>query len=143
MEKWLKIFKALGDEKRLKIVALLYKHGFCVSALARILDISEAAVSQHIRVLREAGLLKGEKRGGYTFYELSLGLLESLALDIDAFLDKKPERKECCQYMTGEHQYCEIYDQQKAKKPNTCRDTGGNNETQGTGDGRSSGGQPA
>jgi DNA-binding transcriptional ArsR family regulator len=116
MEKWLKIFKALGDEKRLRIVALLYQHGFCVGALARILCISEAAVSQHIRILRETGLLKGEKRGGYTFYEVNEELLHSLALDIGTFLEKKPERKECCQYMTGEHQYCEIYNQKTAKK---------------------------
>ncbi len=115
MEKWLKIFKALGDEKRLKIVALLYEHGFCVGALARILGISEAAVSQHLRILREAGLLKGEKRGGYTFYEVNEELLKSLAADIGKYLDKKPGRKECCQYMTGEHQYCEIYTQHKAK----------------------------
>ncbi len=116
MEKWLKIFKALGDEKRLRIVALLYQHGFCVSALAKILDISDAAVSQHIRILRDVGLLKGEKRGGYTFYEVNLELLASLALDIGAFLDKKPERNECCQYTTGEHQYCEIYMQHAAMK---------------------------
>lgn len=116
MEKWLKLFKALGDEKRLDIVALLYQHGFCVSALAKILGISEAAVSQHIRILRDAGLLKGEKRGGYTFYEINFALLNSLALDIGEFLNKKPERNECCQYMTGEHQYCEIYIEHKAKK---------------------------
>jgi ArsR family transcriptional regulator, arsenate/arsenite/antimonite-responsive transcriptional repressor len=116
MEKWLKLFKALGDDKRLKILALLYKHGFCVGALAKILDISDAAVSQHIRILRDVGMLKGEKRGGYTFYEVNSELLSSLALDIGAYLDNKPDRKECCQYMTGEHQYCDIYIQQKSKK---------------------------
>ncbi len=115
MEKWLKIFKALGDEKRLKIMALLYRHGYCVGALARILGISEAAVSQHLRILREAGLLNGEKRGGYTFYKVNAELLKSLVSDIGAFLDKKSDRKECCQYITGEHQYCEIYNQDKVK----------------------------
>ncbi len=115
MEKWLKVFRAVGDEKRLKILSLLYQHGYCVGALARILGISEAAVSQHLRILREAGLLKGEKRGGYTFYEVNMELLKSLVTDIGVFLDKKSERKECCQYLTGEHQYCEIYNQNEAK----------------------------
>lgn len=115
MDKWLEIFKALGDEKRLKIVSLLYEHGFCVSALARILGISDAAVSQHLRILRKAGLLKGEKRGGYTYYEVNQELLESLGAGIAAFLDKMPKRKECCQYITGEHQYCEIYSQHKSQ----------------------------
>jgi DNA-binding transcriptional ArsR family regulator len=116
MEDWIRLFKALGDEKRLKIVTLLCRHGYCVGALARLLSISEAAVSQHIRILREAGLLKGEKRGGYTFYEVNVEKLHSLALDIGAFLDKKPERKECCQFMTGEHQYCKIYNQDSQNK---------------------------
>jgi ArsR family transcriptional regulator len=61
MEDWVGIFKALGDETRLKILALLFEHGFCVSALARLIGKSEAAVSQHIRILRKAGILKGDK----------------------------------------------------------------------------------
>ena len=55
--------KALSDETRMKIVILLLKNNYCVRALAKELKISEAAVSQHLKVLREAGLLTGEKKG--------------------------------------------------------------------------------
>ena len=61
-------FKALSDESRFKLVNLLLTHDFCVGALAHHLKISEAAVSQHLRQLREAGLVKGEKRGYWTHY---------------------------------------------------------------------------
>lgn len=107
------VFKALGDETRLQILALLFKHGFCVSALARLIGKSEAAVSQHIRVLRKAGILKGEKRGGYTFYEIDRNLMERLSARINEIVMNRPERRECCQHITGEHQYCEIYTMHK------------------------------
>jgi ArsR family transcriptional regulator len=64
----LEIFKALSDETRLKIISLLLEHSFCVGALAKQLGISEAAVSQHLQVLRKAGIVSGEKRGYYTHY---------------------------------------------------------------------------
>ena len=47
--------KALSDENRLLILRLLGRRDYCVRALARQLGISQAAVSQHLKVLREAG----------------------------------------------------------------------------------------
>ncbi len=55
------VFKTLSDETRFNLVRLLLTHDFCVGALAHRLGISEAAVSQHLKSLREAGLVKGEK----------------------------------------------------------------------------------
>jgi len=109
MGDWVSIFKALGDETRLKILTLLFEHGFCVGALAKLIGKSEAAVSQHIRILRNAGILIGEKRNGYTFYEINRDLMEDLTARINKIMASKPQRKECCQHMTGKHQYCEIY----------------------------------
>lgn len=68
MEKFLMIMKSLSDETRFKILSLLLKHDFCVRALSKKLNISEAAVSQHLQILKKAGLVKGEKRGYYTHY---------------------------------------------------------------------------
>ena len=56
------LFKALADGTRLKIVRLLLEHRRCVRALARELELSEAAVSQHLKVLREAGIVIGQSR---------------------------------------------------------------------------------
>jgi len=63
-----KVFKALSDSNRLKIFMLLSRRTLCVNALVRCLDISQPAVSQHLRILREAGLIKAEKRGYWIHY---------------------------------------------------------------------------
>lgn len=75
----LSILKILGDETRFKILQLLLTNDFCVGALAYRLGISEAAVSQHIQVLRKGGLLKGEKRGYWTHYSVERGVLVQTA----------------------------------------------------------------
>lgn len=76
------LYKALSDENRRMIIMLLLKHSYCVAELARKLDISESAVSQHIKVLKESGLLKGEKRGYFMHYGVERGALLFLAEDI-------------------------------------------------------------
>lgn len=73
--------KALSDETRIRIVKLL-ANDLCVSALAQRIGISDAAASQHLKVLREAGLVKGEKRGYWTHYFVLEEELESLANEI-------------------------------------------------------------
>ena len=55
--------KAMSDETRFRIVTILLNHDICAGAIARRLGISDAAVSQHMRVLREAGLVTSERRG--------------------------------------------------------------------------------
>ena len=74
-----KAFKALSDETRFKLVNLLLTHDFCVGALAHHLKITEPAVSQHLKHLREVGLVKGEKRGYWTHYMVDKVKLNELA----------------------------------------------------------------
>jgi len=74
-----KLFKALSDESRFKLFKLLLTHDFCVGALAHHLKISEAAVSQHLKQLREAGLVRGEKKGYWTHYRVDKTKLNELA----------------------------------------------------------------
>jgi ArsR family transcriptional regulator, arsenate/arsenite/antimonite-responsive transcriptional repressor len=73
------IFKTLADETRFKLVKLLLTHDLCVGALAKHLSISVAAVSQHMKCLREAGLVRGEKRGYWTHYTVEKDKLHELA----------------------------------------------------------------
>lgn len=75
MEQTVQIFKALGDETRLKILYILSKRRICAKGLAKHLNISEAAVSQHIKVLKDAGLIVGEKVGYYVNYNLQKPIL--------------------------------------------------------------------
>ena len=76
---FVQILKTLADETRFKLVKLLLTHDLCVGALAQHLRISEAAVSQHLKYLREAGLVKGEKRGYWTHYLVEKNKLNELA----------------------------------------------------------------
>jgi DNA-binding transcriptional ArsR family regulator len=73
------ILKTLSDETRFQLIKLLLTHDFCVGALAQHLRVSEAAVSQHLKLLREAGLVKGEKRGYWTHYMVEKNKLNELA----------------------------------------------------------------
>lgn len=72
------MLRALGEPTRLRIFRLLLERRHCVRSLARKLEISEPAVSQHLKVLREAGLVHGEKYGHHTHYlpeQAALGFL--------------------------------------------------------------------
>ncbi|MBZ4687590.1 MAG: ArsR family transcriptional regulator, arsenate/arsenite/antimonite-responsive transcriptional [Clostridia bacterium] len=88
MEKLNKYLKAMGDETRFKIINLLLTHNLCVGALAHRLGISEAAVSQHLQVLRKAGLVKGEKRGYWTHYSVQRELIVEIANELKKLVDQ-------------------------------------------------------
>lgn len=102
----LQVLKALSDGTRLKIIDLLMNHDFCVGALSRTLGVSEASVSQHLRVLRNAGLVTGEKRGYYTHYDVNRHLIAEVATSLDSIAASTAPRKECRQHLTGDHGYC-------------------------------------
>ncbi len=78
--KIVKVFRTLGDDTRFQIIRLLLGSDLCVGALSRILKISKPSVSQHLKILREAGLVKGEKRGYWTHYEVERKLLREAAI---------------------------------------------------------------
>ena len=69
------LFKALADPNRLRIVGLLVERKRCGQELASALRISPATISHHLRVLREAGLLRESRQRPYTFYKLDLKVL--------------------------------------------------------------------
>jgi DNA-binding transcriptional ArsR family regulator len=62
--------RALGEDTRARIVALLLGEAMDVNEIARRLDISQYNVSKHLRILREAGLLEVEKNGRQRLYAL-------------------------------------------------------------------------
>lgn len=89
--------RALGDETRLHMVRLLLKRRYCVTALANQLGISPAAVSQHLKVLRQAGLVRGEKRRYWVHYKVDTGALKHLAREIAAMTATAREECDCNQ----------------------------------------------
>ena len=90
------IFKALGDDTRLRIIDLLLTHDLCVGALAKRLGISEPAVSQHLKVMRKAGLVKGEKRGYWTHYSIDRNTLYEIAGEITERAERVSSSEGAC-----------------------------------------------
>jgi DNA-binding transcriptional ArsR family regulator len=64
------MFSGLADETRVKIVKLLAKGEFTVDELVEFLGAAQSTTSHHLRVLKEANLIKGEKRGRNIYYSL-------------------------------------------------------------------------
>src|SRR4030042_1331720 len=65
------ICKVLSVETRVRILELVKDRALCVSAIAARLDVTQGAVSQHLRILRDAGMVTAEKRGYFVHYTLN------------------------------------------------------------------------
>ena len=66
-----RIFRALSVETRLRIVEILSQRAVCVGALSKILGVSAGAVSQHLRILKDAGLVEADRRGYFIHYRVT------------------------------------------------------------------------
>ncbi|MGG4470179.1 metalloregulator ArsR/SmtB family transcription factor [Paenibacillus alvei] len=64
------ILKLLGDKTRLSIIGMLNIHDCCVCEFVDIFQMSQPAVSQHLRKLKDAGLVKEQRRGQWMIYSL-------------------------------------------------------------------------
>jgi DNA-binding transcriptional ArsR family regulator len=80
------VLKALSAGPRLKIVRLLKARTLCVNAITARLGMTQSAVSQHLRVLREAGLVRAEKRGYWMHYSVDRKALGKWRAAIDMLL---------------------------------------------------------
>jgi len=78
--------KVLAVPTRIAILRLLKSQPLCVGALAARLDVTQGAVSQHLRVMRDAGLLLDDKRGCYVHYRLNARALGAWRPAIDRLL---------------------------------------------------------
>lgn len=85
--------RALGDPKRFGLLQLMSQRSYCVGALAHASGISESAVSQHLKILREAGLVYGVKRGYYTHYCVDKEALGRIIAELEAMVSC--QRKPC------------------------------------------------
>lgn len=87
-QKLVRIFKTLSVDTRIRIVNLLKDRPLCVGALSARLDVTQGAVSQHLRVLRDADLVVPEKRGYYVHYRLNEETLGEWKNAVEGFLGK-------------------------------------------------------
>ena len=91
-----RMLKALGEPMRLKIYQALLERKHCIRSLSKKFGISESAISQHMKVMKEAGLVYGEKFGYHTHYlplqeavdflTLQFQLMQSASLSVDRCL---------------------------------------------------------
>jgi DNA-binding transcriptional ArsR family regulator len=87
-EELARLHKALSVPVRLEILGLLAERPLCVNAITSFLCISQPAVSQHLAVLRQAGLVRGDKSGYMVHYSLDRTRLQELRQAMAAFPDE-------------------------------------------------------
>jgi len=72
-----RLFKALGDETRLAILRQLRVQGeVCACDFVACCDVAQPTVSHHLKVLRQAGLVRGERRGLWIHYRIEPAAFE-------------------------------------------------------------------
>jgi len=106
-----RVFKAIADRNRIRILKMLEAKPMCVCEITEVLGIAQPSVSRHLSILRDAGLLDDEKDGIWTNYCLSrsgndvvVTMLSSLSrwgnedgvIRIDREKAKKIEREKVC-----------------------------------------------
>jgi ArsR family transcriptional regulator len=77
-----RVFKAMGDPVRLRLLSLIASHAggeACVCDLTDVFDLSGPTISHHLKVLREAGLISGQRRGTWVYYRVLPEVLGNLA----------------------------------------------------------------
>ena len=65
------LFKMFGDSTRVKILYALYKQELCVCDIARLLDVTQSAVSHQLRVLKNGKLVRFRREGKTLYYSLA------------------------------------------------------------------------
>ncbi len=84
-----RVFKILSVETRVRMIELLKQKSWCVNALANFLNITPAAVSQHLRVLRDSDLVIADKQGYFVHYRLNEQALVELSKTVQQILAPK------------------------------------------------------
>jgi ArsR family transcriptional regulator, arsenate/arsenite/antimonite-responsive transcriptional repressor len=77
-----RLFKAMGDPVRLRLLSLIASHvggEACVCELTDVFDLSGPTISHHLKVLRESGLISGERRGTWIYYRVHPEALSRLS----------------------------------------------------------------
>jgi DNA-binding transcriptional ArsR family regulator len=87
------LLKALSVEPRAKMIVLLSRRCLCAGALARLLDITPGAVSQHLKVLKDCGLVASERRGYFMHYRITDDAHERARKALDALFDKTADSR--------------------------------------------------
>ena len=73
-----RVFKAMSDENRLKILELLRERDYNASELLDEMDFGQSTLSHHMKILLNAGVVQARKNGKWTYYTLQRGAYEQM-----------------------------------------------------------------
>ena len=79
------IFKVLADEQRRNILVMLKKERMNAGEIAEKLGITPAALSYHLKLLKEADLVLEYKEKNFIYYEINITVLQEIILWVDQF----------------------------------------------------------
>ena len=99
MQKILQALKILSDEVRLKIISLLAENELCVCELMEALRMSQSRISNHLRILRNTGIIEAKREGKWIFYSLARGTMDKVLWEIVQAIVNKIDEEE---YLTRE-----------------------------------------
>ncbi len=68
MNSFLNLTRALSDENRLRALLALEGRALCVCQIIELLELAPSTVSKHMSILKQAGLVEGQKRGRWMYY---------------------------------------------------------------------------
>lgn len=71
MRNEIEVFKALGDENRVRIAMMLRERPMCVCEIDSVLDIALSTVSSHLKILKTSGIIKDKKDGRWVIYSIN------------------------------------------------------------------------
>jgi DNA-binding transcriptional ArsR family regulator len=89
-----KVFKALADKNRRKIIRLLKKSELNAGEIAQHFQISKPSISEHLKILRNAELIDSERDGQYVRYFLNSTVLESVISNLLDLLGKDENQED-------------------------------------------------
>jgi ArsR family transcriptional regulator, arsenate/arsenite/antimonite-responsive transcriptional repressor len=95
-ERSIELFHALSDETRLEIIELLRRGERCVCELTDTLDAAQSRLSFHLRVLKDAGIVRDRKDGRWVYYELDSEVFEEMETLVSAMKPRALKRTEPC-----------------------------------------------
>jgi ArsR family transcriptional regulator, arsenate/arsenite/antimonite-responsive transcriptional repressor len=96
-ERAIELFHAFSDETRLEIIELLGKGERCVCELTDTLDAAQSRLSFHLRVLKDAGVVRDRKDGRWVYYELDPEVFEEMEALVSTMKPRTLKRSaECC-----------------------------------------------
>ncbi len=83
-----RVFQALSDKNRLKILELLKKRDMSVGEILENFSITNASLSHHLDILKRVNLIVSERKGQYIYYSLNVSVFEEIMMQISKIFNK-------------------------------------------------------